>query len=129
MKADRTARIVAAVLLLLSTAVWAQLAEIKKTTPEERAALLTMLMKARLGLAGDQLHKVAAINLEYAKKMEPILQSSDRPFREIWEMKRVNGEKEAALKDVLTSEQFQKYLATRDELRHDFEQRIMNRRH
>lgn len=116
--------------LLLSAAAGAQqaLTELKKTTPEQRATLLTNMMRARLTLTESQVPQVRDINLKYAKKMQPILEGSDRPFREVWELKEVNQGKEAELKKVLTHEQFQQYLAAKDEIRQKLEQQIWERK-
>ena len=115
--------------LLLAAAASAQdLAELKKTTPEERAGLLTDMMKARLKLTESQVPQVHDINLKYAKKMQPVLEGSELPFREVWELKEVNHGKEAELRKVLTPEQFQQYLAAKDEIRQKMEQRIWERK-
>ena len=115
--------------LLLSAAASAQqLAELKKTTPEQRASLLTDMMKARLQLKESQVSKVHDINLKYAKKMQPILEGSDRPFKEVWELKEVNHGKEAELKKVLTPDQFKQYLEAKDELRQKMEQRFWEKK-
>ena len=115
--------------LLLSAAASAQgLAELKKTTPEQRAGLLTDMMKARLKLMESQVSPVHDINLKYAKKMQPVLEGSERPFREVWELKDLNHGKEAELKKVLTPEQFQQYLMAKDEMRQKLEQRIWERK-
>jgi hypothetical protein len=115
----------AGLLLLLSTAASAQLAALKKTTPQQRATVLTDLMKKRLNLSGDQLQKASAINLEYANKVQPVIDGADRPLEEMREMKAINQQKEAALKNVLTPAQFQQYEAAKAEIRQKFEQRIM----
>ncbi len=115
-------------LVLAPAATAQQLADLKKTTPEERAAVLTEMMKAKLSLSDSQLSQVRDINLKYAKKMQPILEGSERPLREMWEMKEVNQDKEAELKKVLTPEQFQHYLASKAEMREQFETRMMKKR-
>jgi hypothetical protein len=112
-------------LLLLSSAATAQLAALKKTTPQQRATLLTKLMQEKLGLSGDTLQKVSAINLEYANKTQTILQSADRPLEEMREMKQLDEQKDAALKQALSADQFQQYQSAKQELRQQFEQRIM----
>jgi len=66
--------------------------------------------------------------LKYAKQMQPILEGSEGPFREVWELKQFNHGKEEELKKVLTPEQFQQYLAAKDEIRQKMEQRIWERK-
>ena len=124
MRARRTLIVVAGLLLCLSTAASAQLAALKNTTPQQRATLLTKLMHRKLGLTGNTLQQVSAINLEYANKMQPILQGADRPLEELREIKDLNEQKDTALKKVLSAGQFQQYQAAKAELRQKFEQRI-----
>ena len=115
--------------LLLSAGASAQgVAALKKSTPEQRADLLTRMMTARLTLTESQVSSVQDINLKYAKKMQPVLEGSERPFREVWELKDLNQGKEAELKQVLTPEQFQQYLMAKNELRQKLEQRIWERK-
>jgi hypothetical protein len=115
--------------VLLAAGAWAQgLAELKKTTPEQRTTLLTDMMRARLQLTESQVGQVREINLKYAKQMQPILEGSERPFKEVWELQDLNHGKEAELKKVLSPEQFQQYLVAKDELRQKLEQRIWERK-
>lgn len=127
MNANWTRVAVAALLLSLPTTAWAQLAALKSTTPQQRATLQTNLMQKKLGLTGDTLQKVSAINLEYASKVQPILQGADRPLEELSEIKAIDEQKDAALKQVLSAGEFQQYLAAKAELRQKFERRIMKR--
>ena len=115
---------IAALLFALGAPASAQLAALKNTTPQQRATVLTKLMQKRLGLSGSTLEQVSKINLEYANKAQPILQGADRPFEEMREMRDLDEQKDAALKNVLSPTQFQKYQAGKAELRQKFEQRI-----
>ena len=119
-------RLSCAVLLLLATVstVSAQFARLKNTTPEQRAKLQTELMKAKLDLTPDQDGKIAALNLKYAQKMEPVIKSDDGYFAELRAVKAINDEKEAELKQLLTPAQFDKYIAAKEEIREKFEERI-----
>jgi Spy/CpxP family protein refolding chaperone len=103
---------------------WAQLGELKNTTPEERAKELTSLMQKELGLTPDQLSKMEALNLKYAKEMEPILKGSEGPFKAMRQAREINQAKEAELQQLLTPEQFEKYQAQRAEMREKLEQGI-----
>ena len=47
---------------------------LKETTPEERAEAQTLMMKENLGLSDEKVEKVRAINLKYAKIMDPTIQ-------------------------------------------------------
>jgi hypothetical protein len=101
-----------------------QLDELKKTTPEQRAAAQTEMMKAKLALTPDQTPKIAALNLKYAKESDPIIKSPEGPFRKFREIREINNRKEAELKQLLSPDQFQKYLAAKSEMREEFEQKM-----
>ena len=99
-----------------------QLDKLKDTTPAERAAAQTEMMKTKLALTPDQTPKISAINLKYAKEMDPVIKGSDGALMKVRKARRINSAKEGELKGVLTPEQFQKYLASKDEMREKFEE-------
>jgi hypothetical protein len=109
-------------LLALAGGAAAQFENLKNTTPEQRAKIQTALMKEKLGLTADEEGKIAALNLKYAEKMQPILQEGG--FKQMRDMRAVNGEKEKELKTVLSPAQFTQYIASKDEIRKKFEERI-----
>jgi len=94
------------------------------TNPKERAGIQTAFMKSKLGLPEAELAKVAAINLEYAEKAEPVIKGSDGPFMKMRQMKEIQGQKDTALQGVLTPAQYQAYQAARDEMKQKFEEAI-----
>jgi hypothetical protein len=97
-----------------STQVGRRLAQ---STPEQRAAVQTEFMATRLRLTADQRTRVEAINLSYAKKMQPILSGSEGPLRKRQEAERLQEKKDVELGQVLTGAQYRDYLAAKDELR------------
>ena len=101
---------------LFALAASAQLDELKNTTPEQRAKALTEMMKTKIGLTPEQTGKVAELNLTYAKKIDPLIKGSAGPFVRMGEMKKINEEKEAELKQILSPQQFEKYLASKEEM-------------
>jgi len=105
-----------------------QMDKLMNTTPDERASAQTAMMKVKLDLTADQLLKIAAINQKYAQKMEPIIKGSSGMFMKMNQMRGVNEEKEAELKQVLSPEQFQKYLASKAEMREEFEEKLEEKR-
>ena len=121
------ALLVAAMSLLIVVAAGAQneMDKLKSSTPEERARLQTEMMKAKLGLTSDQTPKVAAINQKYAQRMEPIIKSQEGPLMRPRQMREVGQAKEAQLKGVLSPEQFQKYLAEKQEMPEKFEDKLI----
>jgi hypothetical protein len=106
---------------------FAQLDELKNTTPGERASLQTELMKSMLALTPEQTQTVADLNLKYANRMEPIIKGSSSSLTKMFEMRKINNEKETELKHILSSQQWEKFEASRDEMRQQFEERIGKR--
>ena len=113
--------------LLIVVAAGAQneMEKLKSSTPEERARLQTEMMKVKLALSPDQTPKVAAINQKYAQRMEPIIKGQEGPLMRLRQMREVGQAKEAELKGVLSPEQFQKYLAEKQEMREKFEDKLI----
>ncbi|HMB35844.1 MAG TPA: hypothetical protein VKV41_17505 [Methylomirabilota bacterium] len=121
------ALLAAAMSLLIVAAAGAQneMEKLKSSTPEERARLQTEMMKTKLSLTPDQTPKVAAINQKYAQRMEPIIKGQEGPLMRLRQMREVGQAKEAELKGVLSPEQFQKYLAEKQEMREKFEDKLI----
>jgi hypothetical protein len=121
------ALLAAAMSLLIVVAAGAQneMEKLKSSTPEERARLQTEMMKTKLSLTPDQTPKVAAINQKYAQRMEPIIKGQEGPLMRLRQMREVGQAKEAELKGVLSPEQFQKYLAEKQEMREKFEDKLI----
>jgi len=119
--------LVAALSLLIVVTASAQneMEKLKSSTPEERARLQTEMMKTKLGLTTDQTPKVAAINQKYAQRMDPIIKGQEGPLMRLRQMREVGQAKEAELKGVLSPEQFQKYLAEKQEMREKFEDKLI----
>lgn len=127
MRTHRTAlycAIVAMQLTVGTLAVAGELDRLKNTTPEERAKAQTAFMTSKLDLKPDQKPKVAEVNLKYAKKMDPVLKGEAGPFMKMREMRKIGEEKDAELKHLLSPDQFDKYLASKEEMREKFEERI-----
>ena len=106
-------------LLLIASAITAsaQADKLKNTTPQERAKAQTLFMKSKLGLSEAQLPKVEAVNLKYAEKLDPVIKGSAGPLVKMEAVRQANEEKEAELKGILSPDQFQKYLAAKEEMR------------
>ncbi len=117
-RAARGVVVAAVVGLCLAAAAGAQeLQMLEKTTPQQRADIQTAFMAKKLGLSPEVRTKVAAINLKYAQQAQPILTGSEGPLRKMHDMKDVESQKENELKGVLTPQQFQQLLASKEELR------------
>jgi hypothetical protein len=106
---------------------FAQLDELKNTTPGERASLQTELMKSKLALTAEQTQAVADLNLKYANRMESIIKGSSNSLSKMFQMRKINNEKETELKRILSPQQWEKFDASRDEMRQQFEAQIGKR--
>jgi hypothetical protein len=116
---------VAVLVLLLAAGAGAEgLDDLKTTTPSERAAAQTAMMKEKLGLTEAQAPKIAAINEKYAEQMDPIIKGSDGMFMKMRAVKEVEDRKETELKGVLSDDQFQQFQAMKSEMKDNLMQRI-----
>ena len=123
----KTALTLTAIALLLQAMAFgarAQLDKLENTTPEQRAKAQTDLMVSRLGLNPEQTTQVAALNLKYANKAEPVLKGSEGPLMKLRHLRQFGEQKEAELKGILTPAQFQKYLVSKEEMKEKAEQRL-----
>ena len=101
---------------------------LKETTPEERAEAQTLMMKENLGLSDVQLEKVRAINLKYAKVMDPTIQGPDGPMMKGRVASNHQQQKDGELKAVLSADEYQKYLASKQSMREHIVERIFEER-
>ena len=120
---------IAVLVLLLAARVGAEgLDDLKNTTPAERAAAQTTMMKEKLSLTDEQLPKVKAINEKYAEEMDPIIKGSGGMLMKMGSMRAVEDKKEAELKGVLSSDQFAQFQAMKSEMRDKLMERIKAQR-
>jgi len=113
--------------LLVGGAALAQ-GRLADSTPEMRAKIQTELMTKKLGLKAEQIPKVQEINLKYAQKMDPVLKGNEGPLVKMRVAKAIDQDKEAELGKALTPEQYQQYLASKQEMREQLEQRIQEKK-
>ncbi|MCJ8208823.1 hypothetical protein MUY27_03830 [Mucilaginibacter sp. RS28] len=102
---------VTAILALFSaiTGAKAQTPDLKTSTPEQRAEWQNKLMKEKLKLTDTQYHQVSNLNLEYARKMQPVITGEGSRFSRGKKARALMKEKEDKLKQLLTKEQFEAY--------------------
>ena len=70
---------------------------------------------------------MADLNLKYANRMEPIIKGSANSLSKMFQMRKINNEKETELKRILSPQQWEKFDASRDEMRQQFEAQIEKR--
>ncbi|MCS6929995.1 MAG: DUF4890 domain-containing protein [Saprospiraceae bacterium] len=90
----------------------------RRISPEQRAEQQTALMKERLVLSDAQVAKVQEINVKYARQMQEVRQKNEGD----WEAMRaqlmtLRQAQDQELQTVLTQEQWQQWLAVREEVR------------
>jgi hypothetical protein len=120
--------IAVAVLAMVGGARAEGLEDLKDTTPAERAAAQTMMMKSKLNLTDEQTPKVQAINEKYADQMDPILKGSDMMLLKMRAMKQVEDRKEVELKGVLSDDQFLQFQAMKTEMRDKLMEKVKEQR-
>lgn len=109
-----------ALMALAFTHLTAQTKKLTDSTPEQRAKMQTEWMKTKLALNASQSRQVYDLNLQYAKKNEPILQGSEGKITKFKKLKALQKEKSSVLSKILTDEQFRKYQELKDEMVQNF---------
>lgn len=105
------------VLVLTTFMVSAQNKEaIQNGTPEQRAQMQTEWMKTNLALSSTQTQQVYSLNLQYARKNAPILQSNDGKLSKYKKLKALQNEKSVALTKILDTEQYKKYQELKEQM-------------
>lgn len=103
-------------ILLFSLSSKAQSTDLKSSTPEQRAQRQSDTMRSKLGLDSIQYQKVSAINLEYARKGQEIMESGGGKFAKYRKFKSMTSEKDGKLKKVLTPDQYSSYETMKKEM-------------
>jgi len=89
-----------------------------KLTPAERAQKQSDRMKESLGLDEKQYKKVLEINQEHAKKMEAQqMEIQKERERRQAAMKEIEASHEKRMKEVLTEDQYVKYLVQKEQMK------------
>ncbi len=97
--------------LLLTAAglTFAQGPQAQGRTPEERASMQVKHMNKQLALSAEQQPKVKEVMLARANKMDACKALTDKAAKRT-KMKEAKDEADAALKTILSAEQFDKYV-------------------
>ena len=93
-----------------------------QSSPGQRAESQTRFMKTKLVLSDDVAIKVETINLEYAEKVEPVLKGSSLALIKKHDIEGIQEQKDNALRLVLTAQQFDVYVNSKDELKQALKQ-------
>lgn len=96
-------------------------AAVAASTPEQRASLQTDYMREKLGLSSDVAAKVAAINLDVARKMDPVIKGGGNAFSRFAQGEAIQKERDTALQKLLTPQQFQAFEASKGDMKQTVE--------
>jgi len=95
---------------------------------EERAKMQDEFMETQVGLTDDQKSTIQAINLEFAKQLDEERQKNrgDRDAMRT-KMREIDTARDAKYKEVLTEEQFNKYLEEKAKRENELQERRRQR--
>ena len=103
-------------------------AQKKTSTPSERADKLTEWMKTNLQLNDDQVTQVQNINLKYANKTQGLQTQSMSRKEKMQTLKENDKAKDAELKNVFTTDQYNAYQAKKDEIRKQMKEKMREKK-
>jgi hypothetical protein len=93
---------------------------------DPKAKALTDRMKTQLTLNEDQYKQVYDINLDFITKMTGLKESSDGKMAKFKSFKTIDSNRDAALKKVLTEQQFKDFQTQKKENREEMKERYKN---
>ena len=99
-----------------------------QSTPEKRAEMQTTYLKNQLQLDDAQTQKIGAINLKYARQMDPVLKGNSGKLSKLRTAKKINSQKEAEYREVLSKEQFAKYQEVKEEMKDKMKEKMQERK-
>ncbi|WP_449399009.1 hypothetical protein [Chryseobacterium wanjuense] len=105
------------------TSLSAQTKKLKDSTPEQRAKMQTEWMKTKLALNTTQIQQVYALNLQYAQKNDPVIQSNEGKLAKFKKLKALQKEKSDALSQILDEGQYKKYQELEDQMVQKFKEK------
>ncbi len=106
----KTKRVLAFALLFAAFSVVAIFAQRPNFTPEQRAKAMTERMKKQLNLNDDQVAKLETLNLQFVQEQMKAREAGGDVRAE---MQAASEKQNAALKEILTPDQFQKWQESR----------------
>ena len=95
---------------------------------EKLATEMTAKQKTQLALTSDQEPKVQAINLTFFTESAKIKSNTDSRMAKMQALKKLDDQKTASMKEILTSEQYEKYRGSQKENRQQLREKFGNRK-
>ena len=105
MKKTISITLIALVLLISSTIT----AQEKQKTPEEKATLMTQTLKEQIQFSDETEEAVYEINLKFVNDLSAVKDKDISKYKKAQELKALDQERNAALKEVLTEEEYKLY--------------------
>jgi hypothetical protein len=100
------------------------LLKIRNTSPQQRAQFQTNLMKQKLKLNDEQVTNIAAVNMKYALRFQPIIKSDDSRFSKLRAAMALQEQKDKELQTIFTKDQYTAYKAFEQDLRNKLKKRF-----
>ena len=100
----------------------------QENTLEDKAATLTQNMQEQIGFSDEVAEKVYDINLEFVTKTDELKQSDTSKFKKFKSLKKLDENRDKALKDVLTKEEYETFKKNKSENRKTFKEKIKESR-
>lgn len=113
-----------ALIVFVPALAMAQMQELKNSTPQERATMLTNMMKSELSLDEKATSAVSDINLKYAKENQVLMDSSGTKFGKIMTFRQNGKAKDVELEGVLSPEQYSLYEQKKSEMQDSGKQKL-----
>jgi hypothetical protein len=105
-----------AFLCMTFTNVSAQTKKLNRLLPNSVQRCMTEWMTSKLALNTKQVEQVSALNLQYAQKNDPIIQSNEGKLSKFKKLKALQKEKSNALSQILDAGQYKKYEEIKDQM-------------
>lgn len=93
---------------------------------DDKATALTDRMKTQLTLNDDQYKQVYDINVDFVTKLGTVKEDGGSKMSKFKKLKSIDGDRDAALKKVLTEQQFKDFQTQKKENRAEMKERYKN---
>jgi hypothetical protein len=112
------------IFMILSLSAFSQQRNLRNMSVEERAQFQTERMTDFLELDSTVIGQVYDINLKYAKQVEDGRNENTSRYEMMKLLEKTNNAKNKEMKQVLTKDQYKKYMRAQQEMRNRMQQRM-----
>jgi hypothetical protein len=92
-------------------------------TPEKKATALTDRMKTQLTLTDDQYKQVYDVNLDFVTQLGALKADAGSKMSKFRKMKTIDNDRDAALKKILSADQFSTFQTNKEENRKEMKEK------